>query len=116
MRLDGALVRHLADLAGLPVGDSELDGLVAEMQRLVSWVDLLPAEPRDVASGARPGEDPEPAAAMSLGKDEPHACLDRELVRQMAPSFDDGFVVVPCVLPEPEPEPEAPGPGGGAGA
>jgi aspartyl/glutamyl-tRNA(Asn/Gln) amidotransferase C subunit len=98
MTLDEALVRHLADLAGLPVDKHELPGLVAEMQRLVGWVDEMPAsvDPDETEAA---GRDPEPA--MPLGADEPHQCLDPELVQRMAPRFDSGFVVVPCVLPGP---------------
>jgi aspartyl/glutamyl-tRNA(Asn/Gln) amidotransferase C subunit len=61
------------------------------MSKILSYIDQL-AEV-DVSDVAVP-----PAVATPMRDDEPHACVDRELVARNAPAWSDGFFLVPKVI------------------
>jgi aspartyl-tRNA(Asn)/glutamyl-tRNA(Gln) amidotransferase subunit C len=85
--------RRIATLAHLEFDDDSLDRLAGEMTKILGYVESLPPSPG-------PSGHPLPHAGEGtvLREDLVTPSLDRHLVAENAPSFDDGFFVVPKVI------------------
>ncbi len=94
MSLDKDAVKNIAHLARIRVADEDLDGLVAELSRIIGWVEQL-AEVDD--EGVRPMIS---VADMSLPERDDVItdgdCRDKVLAN--APDRDDGFYAVPKMI------------------
>ena len=92
MKIDLTEARRVADLAHLEFDDPGLERMAAEMTKILTYIDQLSAV--DVE-----GFSDEPSAAPTpLRDDEPRPGIDQDLVAQNAPSFADGFFLVPKVI------------------
>lgn len=81
-------VRRIASLARIGVPDARLDGLVKDLDGILSHMDVL----EKVAPGDAPGG---AAEGMPLAPDEPGSVpLDRSR-EEFAPRTRDGFFLVP---------------------
>ena len=92
MKIDRAEARRIADLAHLEFDDAGLDRMAGEMTKILSYIDQL--NEVDVAGFEEHGGDDR----TPMRDDEPRASLDRDAVAANAPSWSDGFFVVPKVI------------------
>ncbi len=92
MKIDRAEARRIGDLAHLEFDDAALDRLAGEMTKILSYIDQL--NEVDVEGFEEHGGD----ARTPMRDDEPRASLDRDAVASNAPSWSDGFFVVPKVI------------------
>ena len=84
-------VLHAARLAEIAVDEGELESLVAQMARIVSYVEQLDEVPDDDV--ARPyASGP---AEVRLREDVVRPAALAHPVSEMAPEFDSGFFLVP---------------------
>ena len=97
MKITRDEARRIADLAHLEFDDAALERMAAEMTKILSYIDQL----REVA-GVSPADPTahETCAATPLREDEPHPGVAREDVQRNAPSWRDGFFVIPKVIGE----------------
>ncbi len=91
MKIDSEEARRIAGLAHLEFDDAGLERMAGEMTKILSYIDQL----REVdVEGFAEGD----AMVTPFREDEPHQTLDRESVARNAPSWRDGFFVVPKVI------------------
>ena len=91
MKIDRAEARRIADLAHLEFDDDGLDRMAAEMTKILTYIDQL----REVDVE---GFEEREREVTPMREDEPRPSLDRESVARNAPSWRDGFFVVPKVI------------------
>ena len=91
MKIDIAEARRVADLAHLEFDDPGLERMASEMTKILTYIDQL----REIDVE---GSEERDATVTPLRNDEPRPSLDRELVAKNAPSWRDGFFVVPKVI------------------
>jgi aspartyl-tRNA(Asn)/glutamyl-tRNA(Gln) amidotransferase subunit C len=91
MNIDREEARRIAALAHLEFDDAGLERMAGEMTKILSYIDQL--NEVDV-EGFGEGE----PIVTPFREDEPRPSLDRELVSRNAPSWRDGFFVVPKVI------------------
>jgi aspartyl-tRNA(Asn)/glutamyl-tRNA(Gln) amidotransferase subunit C len=91
MKIDRDEARRIADLAHLEFDESSLDRMAAEMTKILGYIEKL-AEV-DVADSHLASGDPTP-----MREDVTRSSLDRDVVAQNAPSWSNGFFVVPKVI------------------
>ena len=89
MKIDRAEARRIAGLAHLEFDDPSLDRIAGEMTQILGYVDRL----RDAE-----GIDPAVVDATPMREDETRPGTSRDHVARNAPSFEDGFFVVPKVI------------------
>jgi aspartyl-tRNA(Asn)/glutamyl-tRNA(Gln) amidotransferase subunit C len=94
MSLDKDAVRNIAHLARIRVADEDLEGLAAELSRIIGWVEqLAEVDARGVAPMIS-------VADMTLAERDDVItdgdCRDKVLAN--APDRDDGFFAVPKVI------------------
>jgi len=92
MKIDRDEAKRIADLAHLELTEEALERMAAEMTKILSYIDQLSEV--DVAGVS----DVEAGAPTPMRDDVAHAPLDREQVARNAPSWSDGFFVVPKVI------------------
>lgn len=92
MNIDRDEVTRIASLAGLELGAEEFETMAAELSKVLEYVDQL----RDLDERASVSREAEVATPMR--EDLAGESLDRGLVERNAPSWQDGFFVVPRVL------------------
>lgn len=94
MPLDKDAVRKIAHLARIRVADEDLDGMAAELSRIIGWVEQLAEADAD---GVRPMTS---VADMTLAERgdviTDGDCRDKVLAN--APDREDGFYAVPKVI------------------
>ncbi len=95
MKITREEARRIADLAHLEFDDAALERMAAEMTKILSYIDQL----REVDTGAA-GKIAGPTQSTPLREDEPHPGVAREDVQRNAPSWRDGFFVIPKVIGE----------------
>ena len=95
MKITRDEARRIADLAHLEFDDAALERMAAEMTKILSYIDQL----REVDEVSSPDGGLKPAATP-LREDEPHPGVAREDVERNAPSWRDGFFVIPKVIGE----------------
>ena len=87
--------RRIADLAHLEFDDAALERMAAEMTKILSYIDQLrEVDVSQWSAGALAGPH------TPLREDEPHPSVAREDVERNAPSWRDGFFVIPKVIGE----------------
>jgi aspartyl-tRNA(Asn)/glutamyl-tRNA(Gln) amidotransferase subunit C len=91
MNIDRDEARRIAELAHLEFDDAGLDRMAAEMTKILSYIDQL--REIDVT-----GFEERDEAVTPMREDEPRPSIDRELAARNAPSWRDGFFVVPKVI------------------
>ena len=84
-------VLHAARLAEIAVDDAELDALVAQLARIVGYVEQLDEVPDDDVAGAYAGGPPD----VRLREDVVRPARLTHPVAEMAPEFNYGFFLVP---------------------
>ena len=84
-------VLHAARLAEIAVADSELDELVAQMARIVAYVEQLDEVSDDDGAARYLGGPPE----LRLREDVVRPAALAHPVSEMAPEFAQGFFLVP---------------------
>ena len=84
---------RIAALAHLRFDDAGLDRMAAEMTDILSYIEQLAAAPVMQADVSTPT-----GAGAPLRDDVPAPGIDRELVAANAPSWSDGYFLVPRVL------------------
>lgn len=92
MKIDRDEARRIADLAHLELTDEALERMAAEMTKILTYIDQLREVSAEAAAIA--GELP----ATPMREDVVIAPLGRELAERNAPSWRDGFFVVPKVI------------------
>jgi aspartyl-tRNA(Asn)/glutamyl-tRNA(Gln) amidotransferase subunit C len=101
MALHREEVRHIAALARIELDPGEEERLVAELGRILGYVDRL----REVELTPLPSpgdgvfEDDFRAGGLLEDDDEPAPCLPRERFLANAPQTRDGFLIVPGIKP-----------------
>jgi len=94
MALDKATVAHIADLARIRLSEAELDPLVNELSRILTWMEQL----NEVdTSGVAPMASVT-AAGLTMREDEVTDGGRREEILSNAPRTARGFFVVPKVI------------------
>lgn len=91
MKIDLTEARRVADLAHLEFDDPGLERMAAEMTKILTYIDQL--NEVDVE-----GFEERDATVTPFREDEPRPSIDREDVARNAPSWRDGFFVVPKVI------------------
>ena len=94
MALDKAAVAHIAALARIRLSDAELDPLLGELSRILTWMEQL----NEVdTSGVAPMASVA-AAGLPMREDEVTDGGRREEILASAPRTARGFFVVPKVV------------------
>jgi aspartyl-tRNA(Asn)/glutamyl-tRNA(Gln) amidotransferase subunit C len=94
MALDKATVAHIAALARIRLSEAELDPLVNELSRILTWMEQL----NEVdTSGVAPMASVT-AAGLTMREDEVTDGGRREEILSNAPRTARGFFVVPKVI------------------
>ena len=91
MNIDREEARRIAALAHLEFDEAGLERMAGEMTKILSYIDQL----REVDVE---GFEERDSTVTPFREDEPQQTLDRELVARNAPSWRDGFFVVPKVI------------------
>jgi len=95
-RITRADVEHVARLARLALTDDEIEGLRADLARILEYEDTLAGlDLADVPATAHPL-----ALSNVLRDDERVSSLDRDEVLAAAPDHEDGRFRVPRILDE----------------
>jgi len=94
MKIDREEARRIAALAHIAMDDAALERSAGELTKILTYVDQLRQVEADEAGA---GEDDVPTP---LREDVPRAPLDRDLIERNAPSWSEGFFVVPKVIGE----------------
>lgn len=89
-------VLRIARLAQLEIDEEHLDALARDLGRILEHVEQLRG--LDLDGAAPGGSDLTADAGRALRVDEPHPSLPVGELQANAPSFRDGFFVVPRVL------------------
>lgn len=102
MDVDARLVRHVAGLARLELGEAEVARFVPQMAAILGYVERVAAIPLEAAA---PGGAPlDPGVRLvdldDLRADEPGPTLDVHALMRQAPAGDGAFFVVPRFLGE----------------
>lgn len=92
MKIDTREAHRIADLAHLEFTDEALERMAAEMTKILSYIDQLSEV--DVSGVS----DVEAGVPTPMREDVAHASVSREQVARNAPSWSDGFFVVPKVI------------------
>lgn len=92
MKIDAALVSHVAKLAALELAPEEREALAGQLTRIVEHFESLRSLPDDLL-GAE-----EEAGETPLRDDEPVGGLPPEVVERNAPECSHGHFVVPRVV------------------
>lgn len=94
MSVDTATVRRIAYLARIGVAEDELEGLAAELNNILAWVEQLDELDTDeVAPMASAHDD-----VLTLRADEVNDPGNRDDILSNAPATVDGFFAVPKVV------------------
>jgi aspartyl-tRNA(Asn)/glutamyl-tRNA(Gln) amidotransferase subunit C len=91
MKIDRDEAARIAELAHLEFDEPGLERMAAEMTKILSYIDQL--READVT-----GFEERTVTVTPFREDEPHASVDREAVAENAPSWRNGFFVVPKVI------------------
>jgi aspartyl-tRNA(Asn)/glutamyl-tRNA(Gln) amidotransferase subunit C len=91
LKIDRDEARRIAELAHLEFDDASLDRLAAEMTKILAYVETL--RDVEVKEGGQTG-----LPVLHMREDVVRPSLDRDGVERNAPSWSDGFFVVPKVI------------------
>ena len=91
MKIDRDEARRIAALAHLEFDDAGLDRMAAEMTKILGYIEMLSAV--DTA-----GVDVSDATETPLRDDVTRPSIDRDAAARNAPSWENGFFVVPAVI------------------
>lgn len=94
--IDRDQVKHVARLARLTLRDDEVPALTEQLVKILGFVAQLQEVSTDgIEPTAQVGVE-----RLPLRRDEPHACLPREVVLREAPETAGGGFVVPAFIEE----------------
>lgn len=85
---------QLLKLSGLEVPPSERDGLLTDLDRIVSMMSTL----QDLDLKLVPQWSPARVSAASLREDTPHTPFDRTAMMANTPEQEDGYYRVPKIV------------------
>ena len=92
MKITRDEARRIADLAHLEFDDASLDRLAGDMSEILGFIEQLgDATSSPDLGGLKP-------AATQMREDEVRPSLPRDVVEANAPSWSNGFFVVPKVI------------------
>ncbi|BDA78857.1 hypothetical protein LPTSP3_g17870 [Leptospira kobayashii] len=92
--MDEKQLRAIAGLSKLNINDNEIEGMLGDFSRIVKYVDEI--KNLDTSSV---GDDEIYGQTMQvLRKDIAENALRREDLAKIAPSYENGYVVVPQVI------------------
>ena len=94
MALDKATVAHIAALARIRLSEAELDPLVNELSRILTWMEQL----NEVDTSGVSAMASVTAAGLTMREDEVTDGGRREEILSNAPRTARGFFVVPKVI------------------
>jgi aspartyl-tRNA(Asn)/glutamyl-tRNA(Gln) amidotransferase subunit C len=94
MALDKATVAHIAALARIRLSEAELDPLVNELSRILTWMEQL----NEVDTSGVAAMASVTAAGLTMREDEVTDGGRREEILSNAPRTARGFFVVPKVI------------------
>ena len=100
MKITREEARRIADLAHLEFDDAGLERMAAELTKILSYIDQLREVDTGVGTGFSRSWPAEAGPHTPLREDEPHPGVAREDVQRNAPSWRDGFFVIPKVIGE----------------
>jgi aspartyl-tRNA(Asn)/glutamyl-tRNA(Gln) amidotransferase subunit C len=92
MKIDREEAQRIAGLAHLELDDAALGRLADEMTKILTYIDQL----REV--DVEGFEEHAESAGTPFREDTPRPSLERASVERNAPSWSDGFFVVPKVI------------------
>ena len=95
MSVDRTDVEHVADLARLRLTDAERVALTDQLRRIVDYFDQL----REVNVDDVPPTKHVIEMVNVDRDDEPVQSLDRDRVLEVAPDTNDGYFIVPRIIP-----------------
>lgn len=95
--MDIKRLHHLETLAGLSLSDAERRDLVGDLQRILDFADLLPADEADLVQTDPPTQSPLPEMRQAVPGQSPW-------LPQTPPHWQDAFFIVPTTRPPRDPE------------
>ncbi len=92
--MDEKNLREIAALAKLTIKDDEIEGMLNDFSRIVSYVDEI----KNMDTSAVEDDEIYKLTMQVLRPDISENTLNREALSKIAPSYENGYVVVPRVI------------------
>jgi aspartyl-tRNA(Asn)/glutamyl-tRNA(Gln) amidotransferase subunit C len=92
--MDEKSLREIAALAKIAIKDDEISGMLNDFSRIVSYVDEI----KNLDTSSVDDDEVYEASMNVLRPDISENTLDREALSKIAPSYENGYVVVPRVI------------------
>ncbi|MCZ8156117.1 MAG: Asp-tRNA(Asn)/Glu-tRNA(Gln) amidotransferase subunit GatC [Leptospira sp.] len=92
--MDEKNLREIAALAKLTIKDDEIEGMLNDFSRIVSYVDEI----KNMDTSAVEDDEIYQLTMQVLRPDISENTLNREALSKIAPSYENGYVVVPRVI------------------
>ncbi len=92
--MDEKNLRDIAALAKLSIKDEEISGMLNDFQRIVNYVDEI----KNLDTSAVDDDEIYQLTMNVLRPDVSENTLNRESLSKIAPSYENGYVVVPRVI------------------
>ncbi|WP_210412833.1 Asp-tRNA(Asn)/Glu-tRNA(Gln) amidotransferase subunit GatC [Leptospira ognonensis] len=94
MIMDEKNLRDIAALAKLSIRDEEISGMLNDFSRIVSYVDEI----KNLDTSSVEDDEIYQLTMNSLRPDIKENTLNRDALSKIAPSYENGYVVVPRVI------------------
>ncbi|MCZ8342924.1 MAG: Asp-tRNA(Asn)/Glu-tRNA(Gln) amidotransferase subunit GatC [Leptospira sp.] len=92
--MDEKELRNIANLAKLKIDDSEIESMLNDFSRIVQYVD----EVKNLDTSSISDEDIYQHSKFVFRQDKAVNALKRDDLSKIAPSYENGYVVVPKVI------------------
>jgi aspartyl-tRNA(Asn)/glutamyl-tRNA(Gln) amidotransferase subunit C len=92
--MDEKELRNIANLAKLKIDDSEIESMLNDFSRIVQYVD----EVKNLDTSTISDDDIYQHSNFIFRKDKATNALKRDDLSKIAPSYENGYVVVPKVI------------------
>ncbi|TGL57462.1 Asp-tRNA(Asn)/Glu-tRNA(Gln) amidotransferase subunit GatC [Leptospira ognonensis] len=92
--MDEKNLRDIAALAKLSIRDEEISGMLNDFSRIVSYVDEI----KNLDTSSVEDDEIYQLTMNSLRPDIKENTLNRDALSKIAPSYENGYVVVPRVI------------------
>lgn len=92
--MDEKSLREIAALAKISIKDDEISGMLNDFSRIVSYVDEI----KNLDTSSVEDDEIYETSMNVLRPDITENTLDREALSKIAPSYENGYVVVPRVI------------------
>ncbi|GBF49119.1 aspartyl/glutamyl-tRNA amidotransferase subunit C [Leptospira ryugenii] len=92
--MDEKELRNIASLAKIAIHDDEISGMLNDFSRIVSYVDEI----KSLDTSSISDDEIYQLTMNQLRPDVKENDLEREKLAKIAPSYENGYVVVPRVI------------------